>query len=164
MRKISKLSFIIRGENKLGFSHFIGDDTLRRDRNYKSVISRRGKASRSGDRSKRSSSSQKKSIYDIREEVKSNRKSKEKRQKSPIEEKKRRHVEILSKFKTSIYDRGRKTPGKRTYSLSKKSVIKKLKSKVPSEKKKLDKKKYKLADLAKTRITTASRAGRSPEK
>jgi hypothetical protein len=39
---------------KLGFSHFIGDDSLRKDKNYKSVISKRGKPSRSGNKSKRS--------------------------------------------------------------------------------------------------------------
>jgi hypothetical protein len=106
----------------------------------------------------------KESIYEIREEVKSNRKSKRKRSKSPIEEGKSKHVEKLSKFKTNIYDRARKIPGKRVYSVLRQSVSKKLKSKVPSEKKKLDKKKYKLADLAKSRITTASREGKSPEK
>lgn len=107
---------------------------------------------------KRESRSSKKLKSSKRSDSKSQRKSSPHKQRDSESPKRTK----FSNFKTSIYDRARNLTTTRQRSVRKSSKPK-LK-KVPSERKKKDKRIYKVDDKMKSRVTLASRDGRSTMK
>lgn len=165
-----------RRKQRIDQQNFIGDDFIRKDRSYKQVISKTAKddhtSNAKGKRKTLGSKSNLKKKCRARSKSKTKKKNmcKGHRSKSPNQLRNTETERPKDKgclFSTALYERNRRTKQDKSGSIKrsrpqsvKKPSPRKMKTRIPNEKMKKDKKRYTIADLMKTRVTNASREGK----